>query len=73
MYFHRALKLNPQYLSAWTLLGHEFMELKNINGAIHSYRQAIGKFFVINFNMKLNVLLNKNVLFMFLIIRSESS
>lgn len=45
MYFHRALKMNPQYLSAWTLLGHEFMEMKNTNGAIHSYRQAIGKFF----------------------------
>lgn len=43
MYFHRALKMNPQYLSAWTLLGHEFMEMKNTNGAIHSYRQAIGK------------------------------
>lgn len=35
--------MNPQYLSAWTLLGHEFMEMKNTNGAIHSYRQAIGK------------------------------
>lgn len=45
MYFHRALKMNPQYLSAWTLLGHEFMEMKNTNGAIHSYRQAIGKVF----------------------------
>lgn len=43
MYFHRALKLNPQYTSAWTLLGDEFMEMKNTNGAIHSYRQAIGK------------------------------
>ena len=41
MYFHRALKLNPHYLSAWTLLGHEFMEMKDTNGAIHSYRQAI--------------------------------
>ncbi|XP_066595243.1 cell division cycle protein 23 homolog [Prorops nasuta] len=41
MYFQRALKLNPQYVSAWTLLGHEFMEMKNTNGAIHSYRQAI--------------------------------
>ncbi|XP_014216775.1 cell division cycle protein 23 homolog isoform X2 [Copidosoma floridanum] len=41
MYFQRALKLNPQYISAWTLLGHEFMEMKNTNGAIHSYRQAI--------------------------------
>lgn len=35
--------MNPQYLSAWTLLGHEFMEMKSTNGAIHSYRQAIGK------------------------------
>ncbi|XP_021917579.1 cell division cycle protein 23 homolog isoform X2 [Zootermopsis nevadensis] len=41
MYFQRALKLNPQYLSAWTLMGHEFMEMKNTNAAIQSYRQAI--------------------------------
>jgi len=43
MYFQRALKLNPQYLSAWTLLGHEFMEMKNTTAAIQSYRQATGK------------------------------
>lgn len=42
IYFQRALKLNPQYLSAWTLMGHEFMEMKNTNAAIQSYRQAIG-------------------------------
>lgn len=42
VYFQRALKLNPYYLSAWTLMGHEFMEMKNTNAAIHSYRQAIG-------------------------------
>ncbi|PSN36214.1 Cell division cycle protein 23 [Blattella germanica] len=41
LYFQRALKLNPQYLSAWTLMGHEFMEMKNTNAAIQSYRQAI--------------------------------
>ncbi|RZF48627.1 hypothetical protein LSTR_LSTR016989, partial [Laodelphax striatellus] len=41
MYFERALKLNPQYLSAWTLMGHEFMEMKNTHAAIQSYRQAI--------------------------------
>ncbi|XP_055386594.1 cell division cycle protein 23 homolog [Condylostylus longicornis] len=40
-YFQRALKLNPQYLSAWTLMGHEFMELKNTNAAIQSYRKAV--------------------------------
>lgn len=41
LYFQRALKLNPKYLSAWTLMGHEFMELKNTNAAIQSYRQAV--------------------------------
>lgn len=41
LYFQRALKLNPRYLSAWTLMGHEFMEMKNTNAAIQSYRQAI--------------------------------
>jgi anaphase-promoting complex subunit 8 len=43
MYFQRALKLNPNYLSAWTLMGHEFIELKNTNAAIQSYRHAIGE------------------------------
>ena len=42
-YFQRALKLNPSYLSAWTLMGHEFIELKNTNAAIQSYRRAIGE------------------------------
>ncbi|GLG95826.1 Cell division cycle protein 23-like protein [Gryllus bimaculatus] len=41
LYFQRALKLNPRYHSAWTLIGHEFMEMKNTNAAIQSYRQAI--------------------------------
>ncbi|XP_055711923.1 cell division cycle protein 23 homolog [Phlebotomus papatasi] len=40
-YFQRALKLNPQYLSAWTLMGHEYMEVKNTNAAIQCYRKAI--------------------------------
>lgn len=44
LYFQRALKLNPHYLSAWTLMGHEFMEMKNTNAAIQSYRQALGWF-----------------------------
>lgn len=43
VYFQRALKLNPRYLSAWTLMGHEFMEMKNTNAAIQSYRQAVGE------------------------------
>ena len=41
-YFQRALKLNPQYTSAWTLMGHEFMERKNTSAAIEAYRKAIG-------------------------------
>lgn len=45
LYFRRALKLNPNYLSAWTLMGHEFMEMKNSNAAIQSYRHAIGSYF----------------------------
>jgi tetratricopeptide (TPR) repeat protein len=44
-YFQRALKLNPNYLSAWTLMGHEFMELKNTNAAIDCYRKAISELF----------------------------
>lgn len=45
IYFQRALKLDPNYLSAWTLMGHEFMEMKNTNAAIQSYRKAVGKCF----------------------------
>jgi len=41
VYFQRALKLNPGYLSALTLMGHEYMEMKNTKAAIQSYRQAI--------------------------------
>lgn len=33
-YFRRALRLNPNYLSAWTLMGHEYVELKNPPAAI---------------------------------------
>jgi hypothetical protein len=34
MYFRRALKLNHNYLSAWTLMGHEYVEMKNTPAAI---------------------------------------
>jgi anaphase-promoting complex subunit 8 len=43
LYFQRALKLNPNYLAAWTLMGHEYMELKHTSAAIQAYRQAIGQ------------------------------
>ncbi|MBW0479699.1 hypothetical protein O181_019414 [Austropuccinia psidii MF-1] len=39
--FRRALRLDPGYLSAWTLMGHEYVELKNTYAAIESYRRAI--------------------------------
>ncbi|GAB4814903.1 hypothetical protein N2152v2_001949 [Parachlorella kessleri] len=41
LYFRRALKLNPQYLSAWTLMGHEYVEMKNPPAAIEAYRHAV--------------------------------
>lgn len=40
-YFRRALRLNPSYLSAWTLMGHEYVELKNPPAAIEAYRRAV--------------------------------
>jgi anaphase-promoting complex subunit 8 len=41
LYFQRALKLNPRYLSAWTLMGHEFVELRNTAAAVQCYRRAV--------------------------------
>uniref|UniRef100_A0A094ZUX2 Cell division cycle protein 23-like protein n=1 Tax=Schistosoma haematobium TaxID=6185 RepID=A0A094ZUX2_SCHHA len=41
IYFRRALKLKTAYSLVWTLIGHEFMELRNTNAAIHAYRQAL--------------------------------
>ena len=40
-YFRRALRLNRDYLSAWTLLGHEYTEMKNPKAAIEAYRCAV--------------------------------
>eukprot|EP00741_Cyanophora_paradoxa_P019352 tig00021127_g18680.t1 len=41
IYFQRALRLNRNYLSAWTLMGHEYVEMKNTPAAIHAYRTAV--------------------------------
>lgn len=41
MYFRRALTLDRTFLSAWTLMGHEFIEMKNTHAAIESYRRAV--------------------------------
>lgn len=42
LYFQRALKLDPNFISAWTLMGHEYMELSNHSAAIQAYRKALG-------------------------------
>ncbi|GKV14227.1 hypothetical protein SLEP1_g25129 [Rubroshorea leprosula] len=41
MYFKRALKLNKNYLSAWTLMGHEYVEMKNIPAAVDAYHCVV--------------------------------
>ena len=41
MYFRRALTLDRNFLSAWTLMGHEYVEMKNPHAAIESYRRAV--------------------------------
>ena len=40
LYFKRALRLNRHFLSAWTLMGHEYVELKMTEAAIEAYRQV---------------------------------
>ncbi len=42
-YFNRAAQLDPTYISAWTLMGHEQIEEKNSHAAIEMYRRAIGQ------------------------------
>ena len=42
-YFRRATQLDRTYLAAWTLMGHEFVEMKNSHAAIEAYRKAVGK------------------------------
>lgn len=37
----RAVKINPSYVSGWTLMGHEYMEMKNTPAAILSYQRAL--------------------------------
>ncbi|KAJ2851426.1 anaphase-promoting complex component apc8 [Coemansia brasiliensis] len=40
-YFQRALQLDSKYLAAWTLMGHEFIEMKNTAAAVDAYRHAV--------------------------------
>ena len=41
LYFKRALKLNKKYYSAWTLMGHEYVEIKNTPSIIDTYCRAV--------------------------------
>ncbi|CAI4938712.1 BBT_HP_G0013350.mRNA.1.CDS.1 [Saccharomyces cerevisiae] len=41
MYFRRALTLDKKTTNAWTLMGHEFVELSNSHAAIECYRRAV--------------------------------
>jgi len=43
LYFKKAVRINPFNVTAWTLLGHEYIEMKNSYAAIISYRQALSK------------------------------
>lgn len=42
-YFRRATELDRTYLPAWTLMGHEYVEMKNSHAAIEAYRRALGR------------------------------
>lgn len=44
-YFRRATQLDRTYLAAWTLMGHEYVEMKNSHAAIEAYRKAVGALF----------------------------
>ena len=44
-YFKRALQVNRNCLTAWTLMGHEYVELKNTHAAVVAYKRALGKSF----------------------------
>lgn len=39
-YFERALKLKPGYTDVYIMIGHEYLEEKNINAAMEAYRCA---------------------------------
>ncbi|GMH36425.1 hypothetical protein BSKO_04293 [Bryopsis sp. KO-2023] len=41
LYFKRALRLDSHFLSALTLMGHEYVEIQNCAAAIDAYRRAV--------------------------------
>ena len=40
-YFKNALALDRTFLAAWTLIGHEYLELKKVANAIDAYNHAV--------------------------------
>ena len=40
-YFKNALNLDRSFLAAWTLIGHEYLELKKVPNAIDAYNHAV--------------------------------
>ncbi len=43
MHFERAIRLDPSNCDGvWTLIGHEFMEMKNTAAACLAYRRELG-------------------------------
>ena len=39
--FQRALRVNKNFQSLWTLMGHEYVELRNTSSAVQCYRRAV--------------------------------
>jgi anaphase-promoting complex subunit 8 len=54
-YFSRAIRLNPKFLSAYILMGHEYMEMKNIPAAVRAYRKAAGTPLSPSFSLSLSL------------------
>lgn len=40
-YFKNALALDRGFLAAWTLIGHEYLELKRVQNAVDAYNHAV--------------------------------
>ena len=60
-YFRRAIQLDRTYLSAWTLMGHEYVEMKNSHAAIEAYRRAVGRRSFLTFSWRLTHLHEEDV------------
>jgi anaphase-promoting complex subunit 8 len=41
LFFQRAIALDRNFLAAYTLLGHEYLEIKNVTSAIEAYNSAV--------------------------------